>query len=373
MTLGSHPRFSRRTLFAAATLPILTARLGQRSAFGVNRVAAQSATRTYWPTAGWRTTLPAAVGLDPAALEAVDARAVAEVPNLSALLAVRNGYLVFERSYNGYQPSTPINTRSVTKSVTATLVGIAIAEGDISGLDATIGELIPDRIPVGADPAIADVTLSQLLTMTSGIAWPTYGEWQTLTGSENWVEFVLSQPVIDPTGSTYVYNTGGSHLLGVIVAEATGQPLEAYAEDRLFRPLGIAPGDWMRAPQGEPSAGSGLELTARDMAKFGFLYLNQGEWDGAQIVPADWTTAATTYQSVGDATGGYAAYGYQWWVTQTAAGYPAAFALGYGGQHIFLVPALDLVVVAGLERRVPPEELVTPRYLIEGIVGAVVG
>ncbi|MDP9366495.1 MAG: serine hydrolase [Chloroflexota bacterium] len=157
----------------------------------------------------------------------------------------------------------------------------------------------------------------------------------------------------------------------MIVAEATGRPLEEYAQEKLFDPLGIEPGEWMRAPQGEPSAGSGLELTARDMAKFGFLHLNGGEWDGEPIVPADYVAAATTYQSAGDATGAYANYGYQWWITATGAGYPAYFALGYGGQHIFVVPDLDLVVVAAIARRLAPEELRTPRYLIESIAAAV--
>ncbi len=368
------PRLDRRSLLALLPLAALLPSPLPPSPISGSSAAAQTAVaRDYWPTDGWRTAPPAELGLDPAQLEAVDARALAEVPNLSALLAVRGGYLVFERAYNGYQPGVPINVRSVTKSVTGTLVGIAIAEGAIAGLDQTIGALIPDRIPAGADPAVAEITLYQLLTMTSGLDWPTAGEWFVLTGSDNWVAFTLGRPVIDPSGSTYVYNTGGSHLLGVIVAEATGQPLDEYARAVLFDPLGIEPGDWMRSPQGEPSAGSGLELTPRDMAKFGFLYLNDGSWAGRRIVPAEWVEAATTYRSAGDATGGYAAYGYQWWVTQTQAGYPAAFALGYGGQHIFLVPDLDLVVVAGLERRVPPEELATPRYLIEGIAAAVVG
>ena len=328
--------------------------------------------RDYWPTDGWRAAAPEAHGIDPAALAAVDARVPSETPDLSALLVVRHGYLVFERSYNGYDPAEPINVRSVTKSVTGALIGIALAEGHISGLDQTVGELIPDRIPPDADPRVADVTLEQLLEMTSGLAWDAGSDWPTLTASDDWVALTLGQPVVGVPGQTYVYNTGGSHLLSVIVEAATGQDAEEYARDKLFGPLGIEPGDWPRSPQGEPSGGSGLELTARDMAKLGYLFLNQGSWDGEQIVPADYALAATTYQSAGDATGGWANYGYQWWITATDFGYPAYFALGYGGQHIFVVPALDLVVVAAVERRVPREELRTPRYLIESIAAATV-
>ena len=326
-----------------------------------------------WPTDGWRTAKPEEQGIDPAALAAVDARVPLETPDLSALLVVRGGELVYERYYGGQEPEEPINTRSVTKSVTATLVGIALAEGALESLDQTVGELIPERIPDGADPAVAEITVRQLLTMTSGLAWDAGSDWPTLTASEDWAALTLGQPVVGVPGETYVYNTGGSHLLGVIVAAATGRPLEEYAREKLFDPLGIVPGDWMRSPQGEPSAGSGLELTARDMAKLGYLYLRAGEWDGEQLIPADYAEAATTYQSLGDSTGAYANYGYQWWVTTTAAGYPASFALGYGGQHVFVVPDLDLVVVTAIARRVPPEELATPRYLIEGVVAAVTG
>jgi CubicO group peptidase (beta-lactamase class C family) len=233
-----------------------------------------------------------------------------------------------------------------------------------------VGEIIPERIPDEADPRVADVTLWQWLTMTSGLQWDAHGDWQRLLAAPDWVEMTLGLPVVGVPGETYVYNTGGSHVLGVTVAKAAGKPLEDYAADTLFRSLGITPGDWMRSPQGEVSAGSGLELTARDMLKLGQLYLRNGEWDGEQIIDAEYAAAATTWQSAGDSTGGWAGYGYQWWITATEAGYPAFFALGYGGQHIFVVPALDLVVVAAIARRVGREELRTPRYLIESIAAA---
>ena len=334
-------------------------------------VAQPGSERDYWPTAGWRSGAPEEHGVDPAALSDVDARVRFETPDLSALLVVRDGYLVFERYYNGQEPDEPINVRSITKSVTGALIGIALAEGELTDLDQTVGELIPDRIPPGADPRVADVTLRQLLTMTSGLAWDASTDWPTLTGSDNWVELTLSQPIVGIPGETYVYNTGGSHLLSVILEAVTGRDPLDYAQEKLFDPLGIEPGEWPRSPQGERSGGSGLELTARDMAKFGYLYLNGGEWDGEQIVPADYVAASTTWQSAGDATG-LAAYGYQWWVTTTWAGYPAYFALGYGSQHIFVVPDLDLVVVAAVARRVPPAELRPYRGLIESIAAATV-
>lgn len=323
-----------------------------------------------WPTDGWRTAPPADYGVDSAALSAVAARVPTETPDLSALLVVRHGALVFEQYFGGQEPDEPINVRSVTKSVTGTLIGIALAEGELQSLEQTVGELIPDRIPAGADPAVAAVTLRQLLTMTSGLAWSAATDYPMLIASDDWVGLTLGQPVVGIPGETYVYHSGGSHLLSVILTEVTGRDLADYAQEKLFDPLGIEPGEWERSPGGERIGGFGLHLTARDMAKLGYLYLSGGEWEGSHIVPADWVAAATSWQSAGDATGGYAAYGYQWWVTATEVGYPAYFALGYGGQHIFVVPGLDLVVVAAIARRVPAEELRTPRYLIESVAAA---
>lgn len=331
---------------------------------------AQSGQDTPWPTRGWAVADPVEHGVDPAQLEAVDARAVGEAPAISALLAVRHGVIVFERYYNGLMAEDMINVRSVTKSVTSTLAGAALRAGLLSGLDARTGDVIPQRIPVYADPGTPDITLWQWLTMTSALQWDAYGDWQRLLDAPDWVAMTLGLPIVGIPGETYVYNTGGSHVLGVIVAAATGKPLEEYAAEALFTPLGIRPGAWMRSPQGEVSAGSGLELTARDMAKLGYLYLRGGAWDGHPIISPEYAQQATTWQSAGDSTGGWANYGYQWWVTATNAGYPAYFALGYGGQHIFVVPDLDLVVVAGIERRVTGDELRTPRYLIESIAAA---
>ncbi len=323
-----------------------------------------------WPESEWDAGSAEAAGIDRFALDAVEARVPTETPDLSALLVVRGGRLVWERSFGGHDPAEPINTRSMTKSVTGFLTGIAIGEGALTGLSATVGETVPDRLSPGADPRIAEVTVGQLLTMSSGIDWPSYGDWPTLIESPDWVATVLSRSVVGVPGETYVYNTGGSHLLGVMVATAVGEPLERYADRVLFEPLGIGAGDWQRSPQGEVNGGSGLALTPRDQARFGLLALRAGRWRDGQVVPAAFVREAISWQLQGDSTGGWEGYGYQWWITQTWNGWPAAFALGYGGQHIFIVPGLDLVVVAAVKRMVAPEELRSPRPLIESIVAA---
>ena len=157
-------RRSRRSLLAGISGAALAMVAGSGA-------SARQVTLDYWPTAGWRVAEPEEQGVDPFALDAVHARVPDEVPALSALLASRNGYLVFERYYGGHDPESPINVRSVTKSVTGTLAGAALRQGSLHGLDQTVGETIPERIPEGADPRVADITLWQWLTMTSGLQW----------------------------------------------------------------------------------------------------------------------------------------------------------------------------------------------------------
>lgn len=353
-----------RTLLLALTFALAAPPGPVVAQSGHATATAEAAGRSQpWPEAE-----PAEAGMDAALLDQAGERADVELPDISAIVVARGGTLVYERYYGDQEVDEPINVRSVTKSVVSTLIGIALADGDLESLDQTIGDLIPDRIPDGADPRTPDITVRGLLTMTSGLAWSAYSDYPDLIASDDWVTLTLGQPVVADQGTTYVYNSGGSHLLSVILTEVTGQDTAEYAQERLFGPLGIVPGEWERSPQGEAIGGFGLHLTARDMAKLGQLYLDEGRWDGEQIVPASYVAEAITYQSAGDSTGGVP-YGYQWWVTDVY-GYPVAFALGYGGQFIYLVPDLDLVVVAGIARRVPPEELVSPRPIIEQLIVA---
>src|SRR4051812_33644686 len=211
-------RGSRRSLLAGISGAALSV-AGLPGAYG------RQATPDYWPTDGWRLADPDEHSVDPFALDAVDARVPDEVPALSALVAARHGYVVFERYFGGHDPETPINVRSVTKSVTGTLAGAALRSGLLYGVEQTVGETIPERIPEGADPLVADVTLWQWLTMTSGLQWDANGDWQRLLSAPDWVAMTLGLPVVGIPGQTYVYNTGGSHVLGVSVAKAAGMPL----------------------------------------------------------------------------------------------------------------------------------------------------
>jgi CubicO group peptidase (beta-lactamase class C family) len=351
-----HRRFTRR--HAAATVLALAAG-GRMTAVAAQEAQEQASDEASWPTSEWETTDPVDVGLAPDLPDAIDA-ALAERPSITGVVVVRNGRLVTEHYPGDYGRDDPVNVRSVTKSVISSLVGIALRRRQLESLEQTVGDLIPDRIPDGADPAVADITLRNLLTMTSGLAWDAGNDYQRLIASDNYVELTLSQPVVNEPGTVYVYNSGGSHLLAVMLEAATGEEVETYADRHLFDPLGIAEGQWVESPQGEAIGGFGLHLTPRDMAKIGYMYLRAGAWDGARIVPRDYVAAATQVQSAGDFTGG-TPYGYQWWVTD-ATGYEAYFALGFGGNYIYVVPDLDLVAVTavGFEEDTAPPSSAAP-------------
>ena len=230
---------------------------------------------------------PEAQGMDPALLAQVDVRVQTELPLLSGLVVVRGGQIVFEDYYNGHVADEPIHLWSVTKSVTNMAVGMAVADG-LLRLDQTVGELIPERIPAGADPRTASVTVEQLLTMTSGWVWDSTTDFLHLDDAPDWAARTLGLPMFCDPGACYEYNSGNAHLLSVILQTVTGQTEADYLQSRLFDPLGIARPTWRQSPQGETAGAFGLELNPRAVAKLGYLYLNQGVWDGQQLVPSDW-------------------------------------------------------------------------------------
>lgn len=331
------------------------------------RITQAADERRYWPTRQWKQAKPEVLNVDPALLAQADQQVLASMPDVTGMVVVRGGYIVHERYFGTeYGKSDPVKVRSVTKSVTGTAIGIAVADGLISSLDATLGELIPDRIPDGADPLTPSITVRNLLTMTAGWQWDIGTDYQRLIASDDWAAYTLSQPVIYQPGTYYAYNSGGSHVLSVILSTVTEMSTADYVQDRIFTPLGIARPTWQQSPQGETVGGFGLELTPRNMAKFGLLALDGGRWEGKQIAPAEYMAAATSYQSAGDTTG-YAAYGYQWWVGE-AYGAPMYFALGFGSQYIYVAPDRDLVVVVVKGFEDPPPSVSFSRPLIENLI-----
>ena len=167
--------------------------------------------------------------------------------------------------------------------MTGTLIGMAIEDGALT-LQSTIGDLIPNLIPANADPLTQTITVENLLTMTAGWAWDIHADYPTLIGAENWTNLTLGLPVAYQPGTFFAYNTGSSHLLSVILNAATGMDTIKYADSRLFNPIGIDRPHWQRSPQGDICGGFGLEVTCRDLARFGLLGLRSGQWNGKQLV-----------------------------------------------------------------------------------------
>jgi CubicO group peptidase (beta-lactamase class C family) len=284
---------------------------------------------------------------------------------IRAVIIEVDGDTVLEHYYRGSASDTS-NVFSVTKSVIGTLIGIAISDGSLRGIDQTLGELLP-AYAADMEPEEAAITLRQLLTMTAGFPSTIGVEVLPWVHTDDWVKSILTEPLEQPPGERFAYSNASSHLLSAILTHAVGTSVLDYARAKLFDPLGIttrpapdllftveenalayerADFAWPHDPQGVSTGFSFLKLTARDMAALGQLYLDGGRWQDTQVVPTAWVDAATTDQVQSDsATEGY---GYQWWV-ETAGGHAAYAAAGYGGQLIEVVPDLRLVAVFSTE------------------------
>lgn len=327
-----------------------------------------------WPTEGWRTCSPALQGLDEEVLMTMLAYMNKQMPKVNSLLIVKNGRLVFEQYFNGCTKHDLADILSATKSFTATLIGAALNDGLLDGLDAPISSFIGSRIPDRPNGGLAagETSLRQLLTMSSGFHWTTgkrLGEpyVHRMHRSRSWIDFILRLPIDGSTRGRFQYRSADSHLLAAVLAAASGESVFAYAYRKLFRPLGIERVAWPADPQGINAGHVFLRISPRDMAKLGFLYLHNGQWDGQQIVSRAWVAAATTTQSEGLDL--YGTYGYHWWVLPSER-YTGYYALGHGGQSIIVIPELELIVVTTASPKVSrykhPKELLD-RFILPSI------
>lgn len=255
-------------------------------------------------------------------------------PHITGVVVLQNGEVLVERYFGVGSPAHRAHVHSVTKSVIAALVGIAGADGRLPGPDAGLDALLPDRDLTG-DPRLAGITLDSLLTMTAGFRWSEQGEaffdWRY---RRDRLAATLRLPIADPPGRRFVYSTAVSHLLGAALAEAVGEDPLDYANRRLLHPVGILDAAWSVDPLGFRTGGTGLQLTVRDMARFGQLVLDRGVRDGVRILPDGWVDRMTRPRiAVGDGL----AYGYHWWIRDIA-GCASAYAWGRGGQFIVVTP-----------------------------------
>jgi CubicO group peptidase (beta-lactamase class C family) len=290
--------------------------------------------RDYWPTNDWRESTPGEQGVDSEYFDLLREHIKDNLPHMRSVLVIRHGYLIFEEYYQG-APNDYQNVASATKSIISALIGIALQEGYIKSVEQKAVDFYPEYVTPNTDPQIKHITIEHLLTMTSGLEMESnYGE--------DWIKSTLEQSISSRPGKVFHYNDSAAHLLSGILTRTTHMTALEFGNKYLFQPLGIPTPIWETDPQGNNVGGDGLSLRPREMAKFGYLYLNQGFWDGKLLVPAEWVRVSTQKHAEADILNDD--YGYLWWVT-TVEGHAAYYAAGFGGQFIYVVPDLDLVVV----------------------------
>lgn len=255
-----------------------------------------------------------------------------KTPRLHSLLVSWRGSTVLERYFHGRKATSLANIKSASKSVLAALIGIAIERKLIPGVQAPISKYLPEA-------AKSPITIEDLLTMRSGLRTTSnryYGAW---VGSPNWVRHILTRPVEAEHGTVMNYSTGNTHLLSAILTKASKSNTWTFAQQALAKPLGFNLGQWPRDPQGIYFGGNDMLLTPKQMLAIGEVYLNGGK----QVVPAAWVKESCTPHTFSPRNG--EGYGYGWWIGQFQ-GVEACYAWGFGGQYIFVMPKLELVIVA---------------------------
>lgn len=260
---------------------------------------------------------------------------------LHALVVVQDGEVVVAQAFRGPAPDVPVNVKSVSKTIVALLTGIAINQGALSGTDARLGDLIADLIPPGAQPRVQDITVADLLTMQAGLqrtSGPYYGDW---VASSNWVANALGRPFVAEPGAQFLYSTGSFHVLGAVLSRATGRSLHDLAQSWLGAPLGIAIPPWTRDPQGFYLGGNNMALSPLGMARIGETVRQGGRWQGQQVIPAGWIETSWQPRTRSPFSGDF--YGYGWFLRHLG-GAPTAYARGYGGQMLYVIPEHALTV-----------------------------
>jgi CubicO group peptidase (beta-lactamase class C family) len=329
----------------------------------------------------WAVTTPAEVGLDAARLSELD-KFLERWPkhNIHAVVIARRGKLVLERYFSGqdrrwvgesvhFSPGDLHDVRSISKSVTSLLVGIARGEGKFPPLQSSVLDFFPEYADLRT-PENMHITFQHLLTMSHGLLWdesqpwadPTNNQRQLLEANDPY-RYVLEQPMALPPGELFNYCGGATSLLAAALAKGVGRRIDAYAAEKLFGPLAIKDFEWLGfTGSAEIAAFGGLRLRPRDLAKIGQLMVDDGLWNGTQVLPSGWVEESTRPRANAEGRGSLY-YGYQWWLGRSLLrGLDLTWIGGFGngGQRLFVVPDLDLVVAINAAHYGSPLQALIP-------------
>ena len=269
------------------------------------------------------------------------ADAARRVDRLHAVVVLQHGKPVFAEAFQGPPVDQAVNVKSVSKSVVAALVGCALGRNALANVDVMLGDVAANLIPANADPRIAELSVQDFLTMRIGLerqSGRNYGRW---AASDDWVRYTLTRPFVAEPGGRMLYSTAGWHVLGAVLSEVTGKSLLTLAREWLGSQLDIEFAPWTRDPQGRYLGGNEMSMSPLEMARLGELYRLDGRWKGSQLMVDDWISQSFTPRTVSPWSND--AYGYGWFLRPMGL-YTAAYARGYGGQLIHVIPQAGVVV-----------------------------
>ena len=306
----------------------------------------------YWPTTEWRSCKPEEVGMSSEKLYMAYEYAAQPQHVTNGLIVIKNGYIVGEEYLEGYQNSSLFSSYSIAKSFLSALIGMAINEGSIKSLDSFAYEYLPSWQVSGIDYRKKQITIRHLLAMSSGIEWnedysDPDNDIQRMVSSGDYLNYMLNKPMQYEPWIYWEYNTGNSVLLSGILQNASGVTTYNYGRQKMFNIIGTPGLIWHSDEAGRTIGGWGVEATVRDYAKFGYLFLKNGEWDGQQVVPQDWVSLSTT--QISSRINFYALH---WWLLKgfedfEGSGLPEniILAIGIHGQIIYIIPDYNIVIV----------------------------
>ena len=297
----------------------------------------------YWPTKGWKTSSPESQGVDSTFLVHMLETIWEKDFAIDSVLVIRNGYIILDAYGFPFKANNTRHIQSCSKSVISALIGIAIDQGYIQDISQPVLDFFPNHIAKHLNADKQAMTLEHLLTMTHGWECNDFYHLSCLSDLScggGWVQLMLDLSMVDTPGTGFNYCNGASFLLSAILQEQTGITAFSFAKKYLFAPLSIADVHWSSNPQGITAGYNGLHIRPQDMAKIGYLYLNNGLWNGKQIISFQWIKASTQSHLTTNA-GFCPGYGYQWWIVS-----PGIYtAIGAQGQYMMVAPDKNMLAV----------------------------